>query len=57
MKLLIADDDYQIREGMAVAVDWQSMGIEEVRTAANGKEAMQFFELSSLATNTYVTQN
>jgi len=41
---MIVDDDYQIREGMRIAVDWGSLGIDEVDTCANGIEAMRIFQ-------------
>ncbi|MGO4543108.1 response regulator, partial [Paenibacillus sp. 2TAB19] len=45
MKLLIVDDDEQIRSGMEQGIDWAALDIEEVVTASNGLEAMiQFTE-------------
>ncbi len=44
MKLLIADDDRQIRNGLAEGIDWQSQGIDIVLTAADGLEALQLFD-------------
>ena len=41
MKLLIADDEVQIREGLAVGIDWQSLGINTVLTAENGLTAFE----------------
>ncbi len=35
-KLLIVDDDYLIREGLKVAIDWGSIGLEVVGVAENG---------------------
>ncbi|WP_217593520.1 helix-turn-helix domain-containing protein [Cohnella sp. GbtcB17] len=43
MKLLIADDDRQIREGIKEGIDWASLGIEEVLTASSGTEAFELF--------------
>ncbi len=43
MKLLIADDDRQIREGIKAGIDWSSLGIVEVLTAASGTEAFEIF--------------
>ncbi len=37
--LLIADDERTIREGIANAIDWESLGISSVMLAANGQEA------------------
>lgn len=41
MKLLIVDDEMQIRSGLQEEVDWQAMGFEEVYTAKNGLEAIE----------------
>lgn len=35
-KLLIVDDDYLVREGLQVAIDWNSIGLEVIGTAENG---------------------
>ncbi|MDO3411916.1 response regulator [Saccharibacillus sp. CPCC 101409] len=43
MKLLIADDDDQIRTGIEQGIDWHSLNIEQVITASNGIEALQKF--------------
>ncbi|MFC5403279.1 response regulator transcription factor [Cohnella soli] len=43
MKLLIADDDRQIREGIKDGIDWFAIGIDEVMTASNGLEALDMF--------------
>jgi two-component system response regulator YesN len=36
MKLLILDDDSQIREGIEKGIDWKSLGFDEVRSAGDG---------------------
>jgi two-component system response regulator YesN len=36
MKLLILDDDTQIREGLERGIDWKGFGFEEVRSAGDG---------------------
>jgi len=41
MKLLIVDDDEQIRSGIEQGIDWDALGIHQVITAANGIEAWQ----------------
>lgn len=41
MKLMIVDDDDQIREGMAYGIQWKNFGIEKVIYLKNGKEALQ----------------
>lgn len=40
-KLLIVDDDYLVREGLQVAIDWQSIGLEVVGTAENGMAGLE----------------
>ena len=40
-KLLIVDDDYLVREGLRVAIDWQSIGIEVIDTAENGATGLE----------------
>lgn len=40
MKLLIVDDEYHIRMGLAEQVDWRSIGIDTVLTASDGEEAI-----------------
>lgn len=41
MRLLIVDDDYQIREGMKVGIKWNEIGIDEVETCSNGLLTME----------------
>jgi two-component system response regulator YesN len=36
MKLLILDDDIQIREGIEKGIDWKELGFDEVRCAGDG---------------------
>ncbi|GJM74550.1 hypothetical protein HMSSN036_67660 [Paenibacillus macerans] len=43
MKLLIVDDDDQIRTGIEQGIDWHALDIEIVITASNGVEALQKF--------------
>jgi len=43
-KLLIADDERIIREGLYNSIDWRGMGIEQVFLAANGKQALDIIE-------------
>lgn len=40
-KLLIVDDDYLVREGLRVAIDWQSIGLEVVAAAENGEKGLE----------------
>lgn len=42
MKLMIVDDDDQIREGMAYGIQWENLGIDQVICCRNGKEALDF---------------
>ncbi|MDR3334887.1 MAG: response regulator [Treponema sp.] len=41
MRLLILDDDLQIREGIEKGIDWKSLGFDEVRSAADGIEGLK----------------
>ncbi|QGQ98680.1 response regulator [Paenibacillus psychroresistens] len=43
MKLLIVDDEIQIRQGLREGIDWQSLGFEEVFVAENGIEALEIY--------------
>lgn len=40
-KLLIVDDEYLVREGLCVTVDWQSLGLEVVGMAENGAVGLE----------------
>lgn len=40
MKLMIVDDDDQIREGMAYGIQWENLGIQQVLCCRNGQEAL-----------------
>jgi len=40
LKILIADDERIIREGLSEAIDWKSIGLELVGTASDGEEAL-----------------
>ena len=41
MKVLIADDEPHIRNGLRKRIHWEELGIEEVATAQDGEEALQ----------------
>lgn len=43
-KVLIADDERVIREGMATLIDWESLGFSVCGMAANGLEALKMAE-------------
>lgn len=40
-KMMIVDDEYLVRLGIAETIDWQSYGLEIVGTAVNGKEGLE----------------
>ncbi|WP_066191409.1 response regulator transcription factor [Gracilibacillus timonensis] len=40
-KVLIVDDEMQIRKGLQWKVDWKDMGFEVIAEAGNGKEALE----------------
>ncbi|MCM2675877.1 response regulator transcription factor [Alkalicoccobacillus plakortidis] len=44
MKMLIVDDEPVICQGLAQTIDWQSIGVEVVGVAFNGKQALQKIE-------------
>jgi two-component system response regulator YesN len=41
MKLLILDDDVQIREGVEKSIDWECAGIDEVKSAGDGVSGLK----------------
>lgn len=43
-KLLIVDDEVEVRKGIIDKIDWDSAGFEIVAEAENGKEALEMFE-------------
>lgn len=43
-KLLLVDDEVDVREGLLHLIDWRSIGCEVVDTAENGREAMELVE-------------
>lgn len=43
-KVLIVDDEKMIRMGIKKVIPWNTIGIEEVFTAASGKEALEILE-------------
>ncbi|RKP56288.1 DNA-binding response regulator [Cohnella endophytica] len=43
MKLLIVDDEIQIRQGIKEGIDWKSYGFDEVFDAENGVVALDIF--------------
>lgn len=43
-KLLLVDDEADVREGLLQLIDWHGLGCEVVDTAENGKEAVEMIE-------------
>jgi two-component system response regulator YesN len=41
LKMIIADDEYNAREGLKEIIPWEAMGIEIVAIAADGQEAFE----------------
>lgn len=46
MRLLIVDDESEIREGLTDTIDWRQIGINDVVTAKNGIEAVKVIQKS-----------
>lgn len=44
MRMMIIDDDLQIREGIREGIDWDSLGIAEVRSYGNALDALKELE-------------
>ncbi|TDL73573.1 response regulator [Rhodococcus qingshengii] len=44
MKVLITDDEIQIRKGLRLKVDWEEEGFQLVEEASNGKEALEILQ-------------
>ena len=44
MKVLITDDEIQIRKGLRLKVDWEEEGFQIVEEASNGKEALEILQ-------------
>ncbi len=44
LKVLLVDDEPFIIQGLSVLIDWQEKGFEIVKTASDGKEALQFLQ-------------
>lgn len=41
MRLMIVDDDRQIREGIRYGIEWKTVGIDQIRDYPNGKAALK----------------
>lgn len=44
LNVLVADDEIMLREGISRYLDFASIGMEVVATAANGREALEYIE-------------
>jgi two-component system, response regulator YesN len=44
MKVLITDDEVQIRKGLRLKVDWEEEGFQIVAEASNGKDALEIIQ-------------
>lgn len=47
MKLMIVDDDIQIREGIQYGIDWDTIGITGVKSYGDGIEALEDYDAFS----------
>lgn len=45
MNVLIVDDEYIIRDGLARSLDWPSLGFDAIETAEHGLEALEMIEM------------
>lgn len=43
-KILVVDDEVEVRKGIISKIDWDSVGLQVVAEAENGKEALEMFE-------------
>lgn len=43
-KVIIVDDEVQVRKGLRMKIDWTALGYEIIGEAANGLEALHFFK-------------
>ena len=48
MKVLIADDEPFILQGLSVLIDWEAEGCEIVRKATSGMEALDYLRQNSV---------
>ena len=45
MKLVIADDEPNIRDSLSQLFPWEELGIQVVFLAANGREVLDYMEM------------
>ena len=48
MKVLIVDDEIQIRKGLRLKVEWEEEGFQLVEEASNGKEALEILQTNDI---------
>jgi two-component system, response regulator YesN len=48
MKVLITDDEIQIRKGLRLKVDWEEEGFQIVEEASNGSEALEIIKKTEI---------
>lgn len=53
LKVLITDDEKQVRMGLRMKIDWEEEGFEIIGEAANGKEALEW--LRTMKTDLVIT--
>ncbi len=46
MKVLIVDDEILVRKGIAMGLDWKSIGFDVVKEASNGLEALEYAKIN-----------
>ena len=44
IKVMIADDDYYVRDGLSHLLNWEELGAQLVFVAANGRQVLEFLE-------------
>ena len=47
-KILVVDDEKMIRMGIKKVIDWESLGIQEVFTAASARKLLKLLKNMSL---------
>lgn len=55
LKLLIAEDDRETREGLCECIHWVDYGVEVVRTVSNGLAAIEYMEMEGCHVDILIT--